>query len=91
MLTLKGRPVAEIEQASTLSSVEDIVLADLSQYVLIDGGLNTAVSIDAYFVSDQAAFRFVLRVDGQPAWASPITAYNGSGQRSPFVTLAAHT
>ncbi|MGC1861900.1 MAG: phage major capsid protein [Methylocystis sp.] len=86
---LKGRPVVEVEQSPALGSVGDIVLADLSQYIIVDGGLKSAISADVYFISGQAAFRFVLRVDGMPAWASPITAYNGTGSRSPFVTLAA--
>jgi len=86
---LKGRPVLEIEQAPALGTLGDIVLADLSQYIVVDGGVKAALSVDAYFVSEQLAFRFVLRVDGMPAWASPVTAYNGSGTRSPFVALAA--
>lgn len=86
---LKGRPVIPIEQASVLGTVGDIVLADLSEYIAVMGDLKTAVSAHVQFVSDQLVFRFTLRVDGMPAWASPITAYNGSGTRSPFIALAA--
>jgi HK97 family phage major capsid protein len=86
---LKGRPVIAIEQASTLGTVGDIVLADLSQYVLIDGGLNPAISVAVRFLTDETVWRFRLRVDGSPAWVSPVTSYNGSGTRSPFVALAA--
>jgi hypothetical protein len=50
---------------------------------------STAVSAHVQFISDQLVFRFTLRVDGMPGWASPVTAFNGSGQRSPFVALAA--
>lgn len=85
---LKGRPVLVVEQASFLGTVGDIVLADFRQYVLIDGGTTPALSVHARFDSDQVTFRFVLRVDGMSTWASPITPFNGSSTRSPFVALA---
>jgi HK97 family phage major capsid protein len=88
---LKGRPVIPIEQAALTGSVGDLILIDPSQYVIIDGGLQSVLSVHVRFVDDEAVWRFVLRVDGQPAWASPITAYNGSGQRSPYVVLAARS
>jgi hypothetical protein len=48
------------------------------------------LSAHVNFLSDQAVFRFTLRVDGHTAFASPITPYNGSSnKRSPFVALAA--
>ena len=84
---LKGRPVLVIEQAAQLGSVGDIVLADLSQYLLIDGGVTPQVSADVRFLNDEVVWRFALRVDGSPAWVSPITPYNGGATRSPFVTL----
>jgi len=41
-------------------------------------------------LTDELAFRFTFRVDGKPAYTSPITPYNGSSNtRSPFVALAA--
>lgn len=87
---LKGRPVLTLEQCSVLGSVGDIVLADLQHYVLIDGGVKPALSADCNFLEDQAVFRFTLRLDGQSAFSSAITSYNGSSNtRSPFVALAA--
>lgn len=87
---LKGRPVIIVEYASTLGDVGDILLADLSQYLLIDkGGVQAATSIHVQFVTDETAFRFVYRVDGQPAWNSPLTPFKGTNTLSPFVTLAA--
>ncbi len=88
--TLKGRPIATLEQCSVLGTVGDIVLADMLHYVLIDGGIKPALSLDVKFTTDEAVFRFTLRVDGQSAFASPITPYNGAtNTRSPFVALAA--
>lgn len=88
--TLFGRPVIPVEQCSTLGTVGDIVLADLSQYVLIDkGGIQSASSIHVRFANDESVFRFVYRVDGQPIWHSKLTPFKGSSNTvSPFVTLA---
>jgi len=87
---LKGRPILAIEQASSLGTVGDIVLADLKQYRIVQGAPRFAMSADIAFDTDELAFRFALRVDGKPAYSSPITPFNGSTtKRSPFVTLAA--
>jgi len=89
--TLFGRPVIPIEQCATLGDKGDIVLADMSQYVLIEkGGIQSASSIHVRFVNDESVFRFVYRVDGQPIWHSPLTPYKGSANTvSPFITLDA--
>ena len=87
--TLKGRPVLEIEQCSALGDVGDIILADLSQYLTIEkGGLQSASSIHVQFVTDETAYRFVMRNNGQPIWNSALTPYKGANDLSPFVTLA---
>jgi HK97 family phage major capsid protein len=90
--TLKGRPVIEIEQASALGDKGDIILVDLGEYVLIDkGGVQAAQSLHVKFTTNEMAFRWVYRVNGQPAWATALTPFKGkSGATvSPFVTLAA--
>lgn len=86
---LKGRPVIEIEQASAVGQVGDIILADLRRYIIVDGGVTPALSIDLRFTTDEVTWRFAWRVDGMSAFSSPITPYHGSNTRSPFVTLAA--
>jgi HK97 family phage major capsid protein len=86
---LKGRPLIALEQCPALGAVGDIVLADLSQYVLIDNGVKSALSVHARFDTDEVVFRFVWRVDGKSAYSTPITPYNGSSTRSPFVCVAA--
>jgi len=88
--TLFGRPVIPIEQASAPGDVGDIVLADMSKYLLVDkGGVETASSMHIRFQYDEMAFRVTYRVDGQPLLDKPITPYKGSAQLSPFVALAA--
>jgi HK97 family phage major capsid protein len=88
--TLFGRPVIPIEQCQTLGTKGDVILADMSQYILIDkGGVQSASSIHVRFVNDESVFRFVYRVDGLPIWQSPLTPFKGSANtQSPFVTLA---
>lgn len=86
---LMGRPVLPIESCSTLGDQGDIILADLTQYLTITkvGGMRQDVSIHLWFDQDVTAFRFILRVGGQPWWASAITPANGSNTRSCCITL----
>jgi HK97 family phage major capsid protein len=78
-----------VEHASTLGTVGDIALVDLSQYLLIDkGGMNSASSIHVRFLNDEMTFKFTLRIDGQPIWNSALTPAKGSNTQSPFVVLA---
>jgi HK97 family phage major capsid protein len=88
--TLMGRPVISTEAAGALGDVGDISFVDFSQYmsVLKSGGVRQDISIHLFFDYDITAFRFVLRVGGQPWWNSPIARANGLS-RSPFVTLGA--
>lgn len=89
---LMGRPVIETEYNPGLGSVGDILLASPSQYAMITkGGVQAASSIHVQFVTDETAFRFVYRVDGEPYWASPVTVFKGAYTVSPFVALAATT
>jgi len=87
--TLFGRPIIPIEQCSTLGTVGDIILADLSAYLIIDkGGVNSASSIHVKFSTNETAFRWTYRVNGQPFDSSAVTPYNGGDTISEFVTLA---
>ena len=86
---LMGRPVMPIEHCQTLGAVGDIYLADFSEYLIIEkGGIQGAQSIHVSFTTDQTAFRFVYRINGQPTWDSALTPYKGSNTQSPFVALA---
>lgn len=88
--TLMGRPVVPVEYAATLGDKGDIMLANWKAYKMIDkGGMQSASSIHVNFTTDETAFRFVYRCDGQPKWASDLTPFKGSNTVSPFVTLDA--
>lgn len=88
--TLFGRPIIPTEALPTLGDRGDIVFADLSQYMTLvkGGGVKQDVSIHLFFDYDITAFRFVMRVGGQPWWNTPITAASGT-QRGFFVALGA--
>lgn len=89
--TLLGRPVVPTEACQTLGAEGDIILTDLQQYMsaLKTGGIRQDVSIHLWFDYDVTAFRFVLRVGGQPWWKAAIQPKNGSNTKSSIVTLAA--
>ncbi len=87
--TLYGRPVVETEFNPTLGTVGDIVLADLSHYYTATrGSLKSDVSMHVQFLTDQMAFRFIFKVDGQSSWHSALTPFKGTNTQSPFITLA---
>jgi HK97 family phage major capsid protein len=86
---LLGRPVIPVEHCAQLGTPGDIILADLSQYLLIDKGApRQDYSMHVNFLTDEGVFRFVYRVDGQPAWKKPLTPKSGSSTLAPFVSLA---
>lgn len=90
--TLLGRPVIPIEYASTLGGVGDVILADFSQYVAAEKKtMQAAASMHVRFLTDEMTFRLVYRFDGQPIWNTPLTPFQGSSSKSPFIVLAART
>jgi HK97 family phage major capsid protein len=89
--TLLGRPLIPSQVCETLGDIGDIYFADLGQYLTISkaGGIKSDVSIHLWFDQDLTAFRFVLRIAGQPWWSGAIAARAGTFTQSPFVALAA--
>ncbi|CAK0770162.1 putative Phage major capsid protein [Gammaproteobacteria bacterium] len=93
-MKLFGKEVVETEFNPSLATsggaAGDLLLADFSDYLFWDkGDVQAATSIHIAFLTDEQAFRFVYRCDGQTAWASPITPYKGSLTQSAFVVLSA--
>jgi HK97 family phage major capsid protein len=89
--TLFGRPVIPCNYCSKLGDVGDIILADFAEYILIEkGGVQEAISMHYGFITDQTYYRFVMRIDGQPAWSTYFTPEQATtATQSPFVTLEA--
>lgn len=88
--SLFGRPIIPIEYAATIGDVGDIMLADLSQYRVLDkGSVKSAASMHVQFTTDEMVYRWTFRIDGKPLWHSALTPFKGSNTQGPFVTLAA--
>jgi HK97 family phage major capsid protein len=88
--TLMGYPVIESEYCKTLYDTGDIVLASLSQYQAITkaSGMKFASSLELAFVTNEKAFRWIMRIDGAPMWHSALTPLHGTNTVSPFVTCS---
>jgi len=89
--TLMARPVIPLEACKAIGDQGDIILVDLRQYWLLRkaAGMRSDTSIHLYFDQAVTAFRFVFRVNGQPAWSSTIARENGSNTLSWAVALDA--
>lgn len=95
--TLLGRPVIPTQTAETVGDLGDIAFVDLKQYLTVTktgngrdaNGLRQDVSIHLWFDQDAVAFRFTMRVAGQPWWSAAIAQRDGSNTQSPFVVLEA--
>lgn len=85
-----GIPVKPIEQCAALGTKGDIILADMSQYLIVEkaAGITRQVSMHIRFDYDESVFKFSWRLGGRPDWGSAITPYKGSTARSPYVALA---
>ena len=88
---LMGRPVVPHQVCETVGDLGDLMLVDLEQYMVAmkAGGLKAQTSIHVWFDQDLTAFKFTLRVAGQPWWSEATTSRDGSFTQSPFVVLAA--
>jgi HK97 family phage major capsid protein len=88
LLRIMGRPVTISDSCSALGVKGDVILADLSQYVV---GLRKDISIErdisSGWKSDLIGFRTIVRFDGMPAWPSAVTPRAGVDTLSPFVVI----
>ena len=83
------RPVLFTEKTEALGTKGDIMLADLSQYVVgLRSGMSFETSIHVHFTTDELLSRIIERHDGQPLWDSALTLLDGVTTVSPFVVLA---
>jgi HK97 family phage major capsid protein len=88
--SLLGRPIIVTEACSAIGDVGDIILADLTGYLsAVKGAIKSDISIHLWFDQNTTAFRFVMRMNGQPWLSAAVARKNGSNTLSTFVTLAA--
>jgi len=86
--TLMGYPIFFVENAMPLGTQGDIILADLSKYLIGDRQMVTVDASKHYrFKYDLTSWRAVHRVDGRPWLSAPITYRDGATTVSPFVIL----
>lgn len=87
--SLCGRPLIVSDRCAALGTVGDIMLCDLSQYLVgIRQNAELAVDSSTGFRESEVWFRLNCRIDGQPVQETVITPRVGSATLSPFVTLA---
>jgi HK97 family phage major capsid protein len=90
VMRVMGKEVHVTEFNAALGTAGDIILADMSEFLFWEkGDVQAATSIHIAFLTDEQAFRFIYRCDGQTTHYSPITPYKGTLTQSAFVNLLA--
>ena len=84
-----GFDMIPCEACSAPGTVGDIILADLSQYIIAEKAIEKQVSGEVRFFNDESCFRLTYRADGAPAWATPVLSEKSGIQVAPFVLLGA--
>lgn len=87
--TLLGRPIVFTEACQTLGDKGDIILAYLPGYFAPYevGGVKEAMSMHLWFDQGVTAFRWSIRIGGQPWLSAPISRKNGNNTLSHFVCV----
>jgi HK97 family phage major capsid protein len=82
--SILGFPAMEFAHCSPLGDQGDVMLGAWGEYILAQqGSLRSDTSIHVYFDTIQTAFRFVVRVDGQPGLPAPCAP-----EQTPSLTLS---
>ena len=83
-----GRPVIYTDNCAALGSKGDIQLDDLSKYTLLKkGAVRQDWSMHVEFLTDQMAFRVILRASGTPDLTQAVKIKNSETKRSAFIAL----
>ncbi len=87
MVFLNGLPIYFTEKVPVLGTKGDVLLADLSQYI-IGNRLDIQIDVSPHvlFKYNQMAWRVVLRTDGKP-WLNSVITDAAGWVNSPFVCL----
>lgn len=89
-MRILGMPAYVTGALPALNTAGDILLVDPSYYLIADRQAMTIAYSEHYaFVTDQAAWRFTSRVDGQPWVQTYVTLEDAATTVSPFVGLLA--
>ena len=94
--SLRGRPIVPVDLMSSLNSKGDIVLCDLSDYLLlVKEGKTSAdnakleMSMHVQFLYGENTYRIIFRVGGRPMNQTALTIANSSTTRGKYITLGA--
>lgn len=87
-LLMHGAPVRALEACSAIGTRGDLILGDLAQFLMFMKGLRIDASIHVFFDAHATAYRFLLRVAGNPTWSKAYAGENSAVTRSPFVVLS---
>jgi len=86
--TLMGLPLIINERSPILGAQGDLMLVDLSYYMIKDGSpLTVAMSEHPQFTRNRTIIKAFWNVDGQPWLTTPLLLEDGVSQVSPFVVL----
>lgn len=89
-LRIFGRPAVVTDACSVLSARGDIVLADLTKYMIgLRQDMRMARDESRYFDTDEIAFKLTIRLDGAPEASGPTKLRDGTNTVSPIVVLQA--
>ena len=84
-----GHDVLVSEKLPSLNTLGDILLMDLSHYLIGDRTqMEIAYSEHVAFLSNQSVWRFVSRVAGQPWLRDKVTLADATSTLAPFVALS---
>lgn len=86
--TLSGIPIVFTGKTKTLGTKGDLMLLDLSYYLIKDGsGPFIAASEHVLFKQNKTVIKVFWNVDGQPWMVEPLTLEDGLTKVTPFVVL----
>lgn len=87
--TYKNIPIITVEYMAALGTSGDIALVAFDEYLAIDkGSIDQAVSLHVAFLTDEAVFRFMYRVDGQLSWNAALTPKSAGSTLSAALALS---
>jgi HK97 family phage major capsid protein len=86
-----GAPAVECPNLPAPGTLNDIIYADLGEYIFIDkGGLKGQSSIHVEFLKGEKVFKWDYRMNGAPGWQQVHTPPKNTGfTHSPFINLEA--
>jgi HK97 family phage major capsid protein len=89
-MDLLGIPLVDTEHCQALGTVGDIMLTDLSQYIVADDRQGPAIAQSMHLKFDygQDAFRILKYVDGQPRYKAAFTRQKSTNTMAQVVCIA---